>query len=95
MKLLPTWWINPLIDFLWKNKKEAQKINNSGRCYFEYPNYNGLSRKIIDALSSNQIDIIQYNVIDLFQTTKTKNKFAEQLLSKLSNGTIKIKQGKR
>ena len=85
MKLAIVPWLNQLINELWKNKNKIIKDEE-----FNYPNYGYLSDAIADKLTSDQVDLLQENLFHLFEDSKNKRDFAENLLELLTYGIVYI-----
>lgn len=97
MNLQPVDWLEPLIEYLWKHRKElmanAEYDSNYGIPYidFDYPDYGGLPKKISNRLYSSHVDIIQEHLFNMLNISKTKRVFAKTMCYHLTMDMVKVK----
>jgi hypothetical protein len=84
LKIVP--WLELLVDALWKNKSQMMKDRS-----FDYPDYGGLPKDVSDQLTSEHVDFLQENVIDILGSYRTKKQFAKRLVEDLTSGFVSVK----
>ncbi len=91
MKLEIVSWLKPMLEYLWLNKKSILSKIETKDDFFDYPDYAGLPKKIINNLSSDNVDTLQMCLVSALGCSKTKKEFFEFMLDDLSGGLIKAK----
>lgn len=78
-------WLNPLIDYFWKDKSRLAKENSTSFEVEELP------EEILQQLPTEVQAMIQDEVCDILKYSRTKNAFAKTLVLYLSNSVVNVK----
>lgn len=85
-------WLEPLMDFLWKDKSRVIKnIDQEIVDWSEVIPKEIMTEILEEELAPNVLNLLDENVVDLLQTSRTKTMFAKRLINILTNGVIFVK----